>query len=60
MQDEAIHRASEKGPSSETIEGTQNQANQDSNRSFPKESGGHGNPSAATATPSQCLYKSLA
>jgi hypothetical protein len=51
MQDEVIHRVAEKDPSSEKTEGTPNQANQDSNRSFPERFGQGGSPSVATATP---------
>ncbi|HYU73912.1 MAG TPA: hypothetical protein VEL31_14625 [Ktedonobacteraceae bacterium] len=43
-----------------TIGETPNEASQGSNKSFPNKSGGYGNPSAATATPNQRLYKSLA
>ncbi len=57
LQCSAIHSVEEKRTFSETTGGMQNQANQDSNTSFPKHSGGYQNPSAATATPSlhQCM-----
>lgn len=59
-QDTTIHTTAETQPWAATIGGKSNQANQHSNRSFPNGSGEHGSSSAATATPSQCLYKSLA
>jgi len=57
MQDTTIHTIVETQLWAVTIEGKQNQASQDSNRSFPNESGEHGNPSVATATPRlrQCM-----
>ena len=59
-QDTTIHTTVETQPWAATIGGKSNQANRNSSRSFPNESGEHGSSSAATATPSQCLYKSLA
>jgi len=41
MQDEATHTVAERWTSSETTGEKPNQANQDSNKSFPKHSGGH-------------------
>jgi hypothetical protein len=57
MQDTTIHTIVGTQLWAVTIEGKQNQASQDSNRSCPNESGEHGNPSVATATPRlrQCM-----
>jgi hypothetical protein len=57
MQDTTIHTIVETQLWAVTIEGMPNQASQDSNRFFPNESGEHGNPSVATATPRlrQCM-----
>ena len=57
LQDTTIHTIVGTQLWAVTIEGKQNQASQDSNRSFPNESGEHARPSVATATPRlrQCM-----
>ena len=56
MQDTTIHTIVGTQLWAVTIEGKQHQASQDSNRSCPNESGEHGNPSVATATPRLPVY----
>ena len=60
MQDTTIHTIVETQLWAVTIGGKPNQANQDSNRSFPNEAGGHGNPAVATATPRLRPYRTQA
>ena len=59
-QDRAIHTIVGTQPWAVTIAEKPNHTNQDSNRFFPTESGEHEDSSAATATPSQWPYRSLA